>query len=389
MPKTAVSSAITFIHDDAAAAAAVAVLCESPFVCLDTEFIRERTYRPEACLLQAAVTPEHAYLFDLTTLSVEPVRTLLTAPTLKVLHAARQDMELFHCGYGVLPERIFDTQIAAAVCGLGEDLGYGNLVKRLVGIEPDKSARRTDWKQRPLTKAQMDYAAADVTYLCRVYDALRALPQFPEREALMHEETAPMLDPELYAVRPELAWRRFRLRNESRAVTAAVRTLAAAREEAAAASDRSRNQILSDDALLEIARRRPADVAALAAVRFVPKSMSHEVSELIFQALRAAETEVFEEDPAAAAELTPVQNETAALLYAVLRLLSLNQGLSLRMYAGPADRGAVERLAAGDPDSLLLQGARRTLIGEQLLALCEGRASLRLHAGVPEITPEG
>ncbi|HRO15647.1 MAG TPA: ribonuclease D, partial [Paracoccus sp. (in: a-proteobacteria)] len=239
-----------------------------PYVTLDTEFLRERTYYSKLCLIQMALPPASgpkaeggpAVLVDPLSpdLSLQPLYDLFRhTGTVKVFHAARQDLEIFFHDAGVFPAPLFDTQVAAMVCGFGEQASYETLVKRIARQPLDKSSRFTDWSRRPLTEAQAEYALADVTHLRAIYEYLAGQLQNTGRDPWVAEEAAVLVDPETYTSRPEDAWERVRTRSGSPRFLAVVRELARFRETYAQTRDVPRARVFKDDALIELASTRP------------------------------------------------------------------------------------------------------------------------------------
>jgi len=240
-----------------------------PYVTIDTEFLRERTYFSKLCLIQLAyrdAAGHDAVLVDPLEggLSLEPLYALFrNEEVVKVFHAARQDLEIFQVDAGVLPVPLFDTQVAAMVCGFGDQVGYETLVRKIAGADLDKSSRFTDWSRRPLTDAQKKYALADVTHLRDIYEELAAQLSKSRRQKWVAEELAVLNDPETYRVDPDDAWKRVKTRNTSPRFLAIVRELARFRE--AYAQDRNvpRSRVYKDDVLVELAATKPQNEADL------------------------------------------------------------------------------------------------------------------------------
>ncbi|MEM7023118.1 MAG: ribonuclease D, partial [Pseudomonadota bacterium] len=241
-----------------------AELAQEPYVTLDTEFMRDRTYWPKLCLVQLAGRHRHAAVDPLAPgLDLAPLLELMANPAVvKVFHAARQDIEIFHnLSGGKIPTPLFDTQLAAMVCGYGEEVGYETLVTRVAKARIDKSSRFTDWSRRPLTQQQLDYALADVTHLRVIYERLEAQLRESGRTEWVAQELAGLTDPRTYEQQPEAAWRRVKVRSRDRRFLAIVRALAAWREREAQRRDLPRNRILRDDLLMEVAANRPQSAA--------------------------------------------------------------------------------------------------------------------------------
>ena len=247
----------------------------APYVTVDTEFLRERTYYSKLCLVQLAIpgsAEEDAVLVDPldTGLSLEPLLELFrNTDVIKVFHAARQDLEIFYIDHGVIPEPLFDTQVAAMVCGFGEQVGYETLVKRIAKQQLDKSSRFTDWSRRPLTDAQKKYALADVTHLRVIYEFLADKLAETGRARWVTEELAVLTDPETYITRPDEAWQKIRTRSSSPRFLALVRALAAFREDYAQSRNIPRTRVYKDDALVELASTKPATLDDLGRSRLL------------------------------------------------------------------------------------------------------------------------
>src|SRR6202162_4911914 len=261
---------------------ALAQFCErqkgTRFVAVDTEFMRERTYWPILCLVQVA-GPEEAVAIDALAPGIQltPLLTLMADPQiLKVFHAARQDLEIFfQLSGGLVPHPIFDTQVAAMVCGFGDSARYETLVKRLAGAGLDKASRFTDWAHRPLSDRQTEYALADVVHLRTVYERLQELLAKNGRALWFAEEMADLVDPAIYRSEPAEAWRRFRLRGRAdQRFLGVLRALAAWRETAAEQRDLPRGRIMRDEAVLEIAAHAPKTIETLARTRSLGKGIA-------------------------------------------------------------------------------------------------------------------
>jgi ribonuclease D len=361
---------------------ALSALCErlvgTPWVALDTEFIRERTYRARLCLIQIASPEVVACIDPLALPGLEPLRELLSASdTVKVLHAAHQDLEIFHQLFGAVPAPVFDTQIAAALLGLGEQMGYGRLVADLLGVELEKGHARTDWAQRPLDPEQVSYAADDVRYLGEIYleqcERLAALG----RSDWLDEDFRRLSDPASYAVDPQTQWTRLRgiqhLRGHQ---VCAAQALAAWREELAQQADRPRRWILADEVLIDLARRMPRDASALGRLRGLPERTLERHGDAILQLLEQARSRPEEDcpQPAERLVLTPDQEALADLLMATLRIEAGRQNIGPAMLA---TRRELERLASGEDDLPVLRGWRAKLVGDTLLAVRRGEHGLR------------
>jgi ribonuclease D len=272
----------TVITTTAALAARCAAWREASFIAVDTEFMREKTFWPQLCLIQVGAPEESVAIDPLAPgIDLAPFFELLWLPSpLKVLHSARQDIEVFHHLTGKIPAPLFDTQIAAMVCGFGEAVSYEKLVNRLAGAQVDKTMRFTDWARRPLTDRQILYALADVSHLRPIYEHLAHELERSGRRSWLDEELAALSDPKLYAMEPREAWRRLRPRSSNRRFLAILRELAEWREREAQRRDVPRNRILRDEALTEIAAHAPSAAEELARAR----SFSAKIAEGPFSA---------------------------------------------------------------------------------------------------------
>jgi ribonuclease D len=361
---------------------ALAALCnrlaEAEFVTVDTEFMRERTYWPELCVVQIA-GPADVAVIDAQApgLDLAPLYALFdnTAVT-KVFHAARQDIEIFVLRTGRVPSPLFDTQIAAMVAGFGDQVGYDALVAALVGVSIDKAFRFSDWSARPLSAQQIAYAAADVTHLRKVYVKLRARLEREGRLDWVAEEMAALADPTTYRVEPEEAWMRLRSRSGNRRFLAVLRAVAAWREREAQRLNIPRQRVVRDETLLEIAAQAPSDAAALARARGFPRSLAESKAGAALLAAIAEAKALPESALPAAPERNGVRPSPAlvALLKVLLAAKCEEHHVAQKLVASSDD---IDRLAAEDaPDIAALHGWRRRVFGEDALALKAGRVAL-------------
>src|SRR6202167_3595436 len=265
------------IETNEALTAFIEELSPAPYLALDTEFLRDQTYYPKLCLIQVASPGAEGIIDPLAEgLDLMPFFELLKRPDIvKVLHAARQDIEIFYLKAELIPDPLFDTQIAAMVCGFGDAASYETLARKLAGVEIDKSARFTDWSHRPLSKRQLEYALADVTHLRVIYEWMKARLAKTGREAWVAEEVAALQDPSLYRLDPELAWKRLKPRSSSKKFLAILAAVAAWREREAQARDIPRGRVLKDEALSEIAAHPPESGEALERIRAVPRGFAN------------------------------------------------------------------------------------------------------------------
>ncbi|MEO8756856.1 MAG: ribonuclease D [Devosia sp.] len=363
------------------------------FVTVDTEFLRETTYWPKLCLLQAA-TPEEAILVDPLAdgLSLQPFFTLLqNEKVMKVFHAARQDIEIFVKLSGEVPKNIFDTQIAASVCGFGDSVSYDNLVRSVTGVELDKSSRFTDWSHRPLTEKQRLYALADVTHLRDIYLKLVQQVTDTHRWDWVEDELDILRSIDTYVVKPENAWERLKSKLSRPRDLAALQTIAAWREKRAQDGDQPRSRVLKDDALIEIAMQRPVTADAFDKLRAVQRgygrsSAAAEVMGLIRQVEALAKTDL---PPAAERYRGPSpKGAVGDLIRVLLKAVSEEHGVAARILATSDDVDAL--VLDDDADVPALRGWRRKLFGEKALAIKHGKIGLAAtRKGVIEIPIEG
>jgi ribonuclease D len=373
---------MTIIAETEALAAFCARQQGSDFVAVDTEFMRERTYWPILCLVQIAGPDEAAAIDALApNIDLSPLLTLMgDSQTLKVFHAARQDVEIFFNLTGAVPAPLFDTQVAAMVCGFGDAASYETLVAKLARASLDKSSRFTDWSQRPLTERQLQYALADVVHLRTVYERLQQRLAENGRTHWFAEEIAGLADPALYRTDPAEAWRRFRLRGriEPR-FFAALREVAGWREAAAQRRNLPRGRIIKDEAVLEIASHLPKTIEALARTRGLGKGVAEgklgaEILEAVRRGLAAAGTIT---PPPPRADAPPGRNAILELLRVLLKYRCDEHQVAQRLVASSDD---LEEIAADDHAAVpALSGWRYEIFGKDALALKHGRLALTLR----------
>lgn len=352
------------------------------WIALDTEFLREKTYYPKLCLLQIA-TPEVVACIDPLALDdLNPLLELIFDPAItKVMHAARQDMEIFFHLRGAAPGPVFDTQIAALLLGYPDQIGYGNLVREMLGVNLDKLHTRADWSLRPLTRDQLHYAADDVIYLVEVYRQLQHKLQQLGRLDWLAEDFAQLSRAELYQTRPEQAWLKVKGSNRLKGASLSVlQALASWREEQAIRRDLPRGWILRDDALLEIARHKPATAEALGKLRGLGDRLLDKFGEqLVALVVNAAgvKPQAFPGSDERV-RLTPAQDALVDVMMALVRLGGARHALNPAMLASRKD---LEKLALGAADADVLHGWRRKLVGEQLQALLAGELGVAVRDG--------
>lgn len=355
----------------------------APYIALDTEFLRDSSYWPKLCLLQIAGPTVEAIVDPLAEgIDLSPFFALLTITEIvKVLHAGRQDIEIFWNLGHITPTPLFDTQIAAMVCGFGESASYETLVRKLAGVQLDKSARFTDWSRRPLSNRQLEYALGDVTHLRVVYEKLAKELADTGRGPWVAEEIAALQNENLYILKPEDAWRRLKPRTSSKKFMAMLATLAAWRETEAQTRDTPRGRVLKDEALLEVASTAPTTPEALEQIRAVPKGFgASRLGKSLLEAVAAGKT-------AAPPVMTGMASHKRSdpptanvdLLKTLLRLKAEQAGVAPRLIASSDE---VERLAAfDDEESTTRTGWRAEVFGNDARALREGKLGLAIRDG--------
>ncbi len=362
-----------------------AVAHTHPYVTVDTEFLRERTYYSKLCLVQLAVPGkdvDSAVLVDplASDLSLDPLYTLFRdTSVVKVFHAARQDLEIFQVDAGVIPEPMFDTQVAAMVCGFGEQVGYETLVKKIAKHTLDKTSRFTDWSRRPLSEAQLTYALADVTYLRDIYEFLAKKLKSTGRDKWVAEELSVLTNPETYRTDPSEAWQRIKTRNTSGRFLAVLRELARFREEYAQARDVPRSRVYKDDALVELASTKPQTQDDLGRSRLLLReARKGEIAEGILRAVRAGLDCPPDRLPKPESNVDKVQVNPALadLLRVLLKAKSDSYGVASKLIASAAD---LDAMAAGGRDVAALHGWRLDVFGRDALRLCNGEVALAVN----------
>ncbi len=356
-------------------------LAQAPFVTVDTEFIRESTFWPRLCLVQvAAPEPADAVAIDALAEGLElgPLLELMAAPgVLKVFHSARQDIEIFYQLSGRVPAPLFDTQLAAMVCGFGDSAAYETLVKKLVGKQVDKASRFTDWARRPLSERQIRYALGDVTHLRGIYEKLAARLAETGRSHWLDDEMALLSDPLIYQMPPEAAWQRIKTRSTNPRMLGILREAAGWRESEAQRRDVPRNRVVRDEALLEIAAHPPADPNELKRIRAFPRGLAEGAAGA--QLLQAvARGKALSEDQLPRRERPPQLPRGAGplvdLLKVLLKMKCEEHGVAQKLVVNSSD---LERIAIDDEAPVAaLAGWRREVFGADALRLKRGELAL-------------
>ena len=371
---------MTPIADNAALEAFCKRIDAAPFVAVDTEFMRETTYWPKLCLVQVASETDAANIDPLAPgLDLKPLLDIMADPkVIKVFHAARQDVEIFH-NLGQVPTPLFDTQVAGMAAGYGDQIAYDALVRQMLKIDVDKSSRFTDWSRRPLSESQLVYALGDVTHLAKLYPKLRERLEREGRLAWVAEEMQTLSNPATYDVDPEKAWRRLKPRKFTPKYLAVFKGVAAWRERTAQQRDQPRGRILKDEAIDEIATQAPTDADGLNRLRSVPKGFAgSKFGPDLLDAIRAALKDPEAYAPVIERGPAPVQGQGAIveLLKVLLKARSEDAGVASKLIATVSD---LEKIAADDKAGVsALTGWRADVFGADALRLKRGELALVL-----------
>ena len=364
-----------------------------PYVTVDTEFLRERTYYSKLCLIQMAMPgtdDSNAVLVDPLAgdMSLDPLYDLFRdTSVVKVFHAARQDLEIFWVDAQVFPEPLFDTQVAAMVCGFGEQVGYETLVRKIANKPVDKTSRFTDWSRRPLSDAQKTYALADVTHLRQIYEFLAAKLDDTGRARWVAEELQTLTNSDTYDIAPQEAWRRIRTRTNSPRFLAIARELAAFRESYAQSRDIPRSRVYKDDALVELASTKPKTMDDLGRSRLLLREARRgDIADGILAAVAAGLACPQDKlpEPDRSREKLQVNPALADLLRVLLKAKTESAGVAAKLIAPSADLDAI---AAGLRDVPALTGWRNEVFGEDALRLCDGEIALTAKGSAIKIVP--
>ncbi|MGH6855085.1 MAG: ribonuclease D [Aestuariivirga sp.] len=360
-------------------------LARDPFIAVDTEFMRETTYWPDLCLIQVAGATETGLIDPQAPgLDLAPFFELMNNPAvLKVFHSARQDIEIMVHRSGVVPHPVFDTQVAAMVCGFGDQVSYEAIVRRLAKAQIDKSSRFTDWSRRPLSEKQLVYALSDVTHLRIVYEKLKAELDKTGREPWLREEMAILANPATYKTEPEDAWKRIKLRLKSKKQMGVLVAVAAWREREARNKNVPRARIVKDDAVAEIAMQMPQTREALSQLRAVPRGLA---ASRAGDAILKAVGEGLALDPKSLPPIDRGREESsdqtqaaAEILKLALKIVCEREGLAPKLLANTSD---IEAVAENDnADVPLMHGWRREVFGKLALDLKHGHAVIGFHNG--------
>ena len=355
------------------------------YITVDTEFLRERTYYPKLCLIQIAIPGDQensAVLIDPLegNLDLSPLyKIFLDSNIVKVFHAARQDLEIFFHDKNIIPSPLFDTQLAAMVCGFGEQVGYETLVRSICKVNLDKSSRFTDWSLRPLSNNQQQYALADVTHLRQIYEYLKEQLKRNGRETWLEEELNILKNPETYITRPNEAWRKIKSRSNSSKFLGIVARLAEFRETYAQKNNIPRNRVLKDDALMELASLKPKSFDDLNRSRLLLRdARKGKIAKGILDSVKAAEDLKFEQVDYATKVPKSLNGNSALsdLLRVLLKAKSEELGVAAKLIANSSD---LDSIASGERTVPALSGWRHQIFGREALELCDGKVGLVLQ----------
>jgi ribonuclease D len=355
---------------------------DEKYITIDTEFLRERTYFSKLCLVQLAIPGdenENAVIVDtlVNNLDLSPLYEVFKNPNVvKVFHAARQDLEIFYLDSGIFPYPLFDTQIAAMVCGFGDQIAYETLVRQLAKQTLDKSSRFTDWSRRPLTDAQKKYALADVTHLRIIYEALSEKLLKTERLKWVDEELKILISPKTYDFDPRNAWRRLKTKSNSRRFLGLAASLAEFREVFAQTKNIPRNRVIKDDALLELASNKPKTIDELSKSRLLLReARKGEIASGLLGAIEKGLNIPDEELPEKKERLDKgiLNSALSDLLRVLLKSCSESSGVASKLIASAGD---LDALASGDRSISALNGWRFEVFGKSALELCDGKIGL-------------
>ena len=359
-------------------------LANETFLSIDTEFMREKTYYPQLCLIQIAGKKEAIVIDALAEdINLNPVLELMENEAItKVFHACRQDIEIFYNLNHKIPSPIFDTQIGAMVCGYGESVGYDKLVRQITGIQIDKSSRFTDWSYRPLSKQQIKYALSDVTHLRTVFEALSSQLEKSGRTKWLEEEFKTVLNPETYNTPLDKSWKRLKVKNGQPRFLILIRELCAFREREAQNRNVPRNRIIRDDILLDIAARSPKSPHDLAKVRNLTKQFSQgKLGESILRVVETA-NKIPDSEAPPLEKVNNFQHQKSALvdlLKVLLKLKSEDFNVAQKLIANSTDLEAIAN--NNDANVLALTGWRKDIFGDDALLLKTGKIALSASNG--------
>ncbi len=377
--KSTAEYSILYIDNDEKLQELCKSIKDAPLLILDTEFIREKTYRAKLCLIQIATDDIVACIDPIALNDITPLMDIINDKNkLKIFHAARQDYEIFYDLNKQLPQPLFDSQLAASLLGYGEQIGYASLVNKILGVQLDKAHTRTDWSKRPLSEDQIRYASDDVFYLRQLYPVLKNQLAEQGREDWLDEEFDALCQPELFITHPEDAWNKVKGINRLRPRQfAAAKNIAEWREKMAIKKDLPRRWILADDILIAAAQLLPKNISQLSTIANIKTATIEKNGEIILNCVKDAlalnETDL--PSTTKPKRLTADQEIIADLLMTQLRLIASEQNISP---ANIANRKMIEKIIYGETDIPLLKGWRYQLAGKKIQDLLSGNFSLQI-----------
>ena len=354
-------------------------LSDAPYLAIDTEFVREKTYSARLCLIQIASENIIACIDPLKLEQMDCLLDLLYNPgIIKIFHAARQDLEIFYDMKGELPTPVFDTQIAATLIGQSDQCGYATLVNAFFNIELDKGQTRTDWSQRPLDDAQLNYAADDVRYLIKLYPLIKKQLKDSDRDDWLDTDFSALTNPDLYKVDEQTIWKKVSGSNRLKGVQLAIlQQLAAWREQQAISKNKPRKWILSNDVLITLTRIAPSNIAELEKIRGLSENYLKNHAQELLDTIKKAKSIPKEQWPIIKIKKpTSTQDTLTDLLMAALRLQAQKHRISTAMIATRKD---IEKLVMGERDLPIITGWRKHLVGDTLLDIIDGKLMLKVE----------
>lgn len=368
---------VKYIDTEAELSAFCQQITDTPWLMVDTEFLREKTYYPQLCLIQVATEDHIACIDPLVLTDLSPILDIIYNPDITIVfHAARQDLELFYLLRDELPSPIFDTQLAATVLGYGDQIGYGNLVKKCLNVDLDKAHSRTDWTKRPLDPAQIEYAADDVRYLRDVYKLLVQQLEQKSRFHWLDDDFANLSSPAAYKPDPENIWKKIKGAGRLKGVQLAVlKELAAWREQRAIKANRPRRWILKDDVLIDLAKLSPESTDKLSLIRGLESRVIERYGNTILDIIKQAKILPKDQWPILK-QTKPLSNQQNAIVDALMALLRKFCDAQSIAPVAVASRKEVERMVSGDTNIPLLQGWRKEIVGHHLQDFLDGKLSI-------------
>lgn len=372
---------VEYIDTEAALITFCQKIATSSWMTVDTEFLREKTYSPQLCLIQVATEDYIACIDPLVLTDLNPILDLIYNPDITVVfHAARQDLELFYMLRGTPPSNVFDTQIAATILGYGEQIGYGNLVQQCININLDKAHSRTDWTKRPLDAGQIEYAADDVRHLRDVYKLLKHQLEEKGRTHWLDEDFAVLTNPETYQVDPTVMWRKVKGFGRLKGVQLAIlQRLSAWREQRAIASNRPRRWILKDDVLLDLAKLAPDSSDKFGMIRGLEPSTINRHGDALLAEIKQAKSVPKDQWPVVK-KTQPLSQQQNAIVDALMALLRKYCDENSISPVAVASRKDVESLVSGETEIPLLQGWRNEIVGHHLKDFIDGKLSITANS---------